>query len=257
MTHKRIFPTVLFLFLSTLSAVAQVSNRITPEEYIEANELSHKFTDRLIRTKDIRPLIREFFVEDFIHKLRSAESGLDFLIIPDDLTKTLSNAELRTIYIEQTNWFYVGLLYYNSKKPVNLDDITDETEIVQKMYPPEIANSILKEPILSRMRASVDDGSTPPTSSDFRYLRKLFRGVTPLLRKYAINTNSGHTSYWHKYVEGDSSLFRPQMLGHDPSYSKLPKNARIITVNIPILRLELVKLNGKMKVLRAAFVIGN
>ncbi len=60
-------PIVLVLLLAWFGQ-PRSPDKITEDEAREVNRVAHQFADRMQETRDIKPLIREFFVPDFISR---------------------------------------------------------------------------------------------------------------------------------------------------------------------------------------------
>lgn len=94
-----------FLFVNIVFAQDN-GLKLTKAEILEAQQLAARFYNRLAQTQDVEPLIKEFFIKDFVKKFRD---------IDDVSEKTLRNKSSKDIlqcYANLINYFFLYLRSY-------------------------------------------------------------------------------------------------------------------------------------------------
>lgn len=237
------------LLLSTGVVDAQTDpDKITPEEARQANAFAHRFANRLLQTKDLKPLIEEFFVKDF--DTRWPDPPLE--LIRDDQIRPARQSMIRRYYTAEMNFWYLLFLYWNSTMSPREDD-----DDLFQYFPRDVRGAFTRR-LWDEMdkNESLFDVDKPPSDKDAneyfdKTLRALERAV-PLLRKHAIRVNAGRTKAFRRNMREavkNIDIYKPWTYNCDLWCNGFPKNTRFIEVNIPYFRLSLVKIDGQIKVL--------
>ena len=239
-------------------AAQTASERITPDEIRDANKIAHRFSDRLMKTKDITPLIKEFFVKDFLQKSLENERNSWSLLVQKTTAKQLTRPELRRLFIAENNWFYLSTLYYFSKYS-STDSSNRSDEVI---YPAAVRRVILKNRYLKIVSGL---GISDDANADFEFrktrkeLTELLRGfetVEPMMRRLANKTKAGHTQQWRDTMTdfgGRFWYYKPQVDICDNECFGMAKGTRIYIVNVPVLQLAIMKSDGQMKIIRSGY----
>lgn len=237
-------------------------DKITEAEKREVNLIAHRFTDRMIKEKDIGRLLDEFFLPGFIN--RSLTNDYDdpedpwMIFLRADFAKRLTPRDRRRYFIAENNFLFLQQLYISSRY-FDDDEIPNRQSMPRNIvklfddFDPRLANVMFKGPY------AVDDlenaWNTPAIFPKF--LRFLEQAGTAY-RRHAIRTRAGRTALWRKSVEGltrDVGLFDPYALKCDGNCFGTPKGTKVYNVDIPILELYLIKYRGKMKLVGAHWFV--
>ncbi len=232
------------LAASTIGSYAQSDTaKITPQENREANLLAHRFTTRLLQTKDVKPLIKEYFVRDFIQRLDYDSGFLDKRQITPE-----RRPELPRFYVAETNWLYLLMLYQGSKTGLKDDD--------DVYFPPHVKRIIEKDPDTWKAMDEVKYFDT--TAEATRYFDnalRLLEKTVPLLRREAIKIRAGHNATWRKTRSQmpNDRYYKPWASVCDSACYGFSKGTRMIGVEFPFFDLTLIKINGRLRVLNFQF----
>jgi len=241
---------LVFTFLLASPVVAQnASDKLSPAETREAQKLAHTFARRLLRTKDLTPLVNKYFVPDFLNGYLKDTDPSWFLYLKRDVATQVSRAELRRYFIAELNWFYMCELYVFSRYSSRSDlDIPPE-----KMYPPDVLKVFRSD---ARLRATVEDKATDDselmigTVEQFRTFMQRLEDATRLLRKHARRINAGHTPQYRETLAEWTDRYSL----YDPWLTHT-NNTRRIDINIPSIQLQLARVNGRLRVVAAWFLV--
>jgi hypothetical protein len=249
---------LVFILLLAGPAFAQnPSDKLSPAEQHEAQTLARTFARRLLRTKDLGPLIDEYFVSDFLSGYLRDKDQEWFLCLKQDVAAQVSRAELRRYFIAELNWFYMGELYVFSRNSSrSVSNIPPD-----KLYPADVLKVLRSDP---RMRATLDETGTDDSKlmigsvKEFTTFRQKLERVTRLLRKHARTINAGHTPQYRETISDWTdrySLYDPWLSVCEQACLTQPKGTRLIVINIPSIQLQLARVNGRMRIVSAWFLI--
>ena len=179
----------LLIAAAVLTVAAQTdADKITPKETREAKAFAKRFEKRLLQTKDIKPLIKEFFVKDFYQRLALDKDVWSFFLTRAQ-TRSQTRSKLGRFYVAEINWMFLLLLYQGSKpEPQNADapDIPADVEAVFKKDS-------------QTYRTMFEDGTSDRENPGyFDKALYLLEKTVPMLRRHAIQINAGHTAAWRK-----------------------------------------------------------
>lgn len=253
-----VLSTLLLTLLAGPAALAQTpTDKLSVAERREAQKLAHTFARRLQRTKDLAPLVDEYFVSDFLTGYLQDTDERSLAFLDRSVAAQVSRAELRRYVIAELNWFYMSELYVFSKYAPGFDfEIAPE-----KIYPPDVLKVYLSDP---RLRATIKDGVDDDsklmvgTVEQMRTFVRKLEHVTRLLRKHAHRINAGHTRQYHETLADWTdrySLYDPWLNTCEEPCLALPKGTRLIGIAIPSIELQLVKVNGRLRIVSAWFLI--
>lgn len=252
MRIKSIILTAVILTASAVGVFAQGNDKITPAEYIEANEFSHTFADRLLKTKDIGPLLKDFFVQDFIEKMMDEED----CFINKDQTILLRPAQRHKICVSGNNLIYLSGLFIFSRNVSSIDANNDDDPY--KDFPPSIRKFMVRI-----LRKDFDGDFKPdPTSQSLKArqreavlfankMSRLVDGINTGMRRDAVKIKAGENKYWvANLAKVDKSWHFnvPTAVKCDARCYGYPAGSRLIKVNVPFFQLTLVKVDGRLRI---------
>jgi hypothetical protein len=144
---RLVFGWLLIFLLTAVTVLSQVDERIPPEpEKKEAQRLASAAMNDLLESRDLRPLINKYFIDDFSKRLQfCGETGKcggfakDFWQKNDELVSLKgTRADYQRTYINAINsWFLylqaqVDLAHLRNKKILELNEV-EEKEVVQQL----------------------------------------------------------------------------------------------------------------------------
>lgn len=256
MTLRTIIPTILFLIVSATGIFSQTTDEITPQEYIEANELSHKFSDKLFRTRDVTPLIKEYFVKDFIERSLHNEYESAFFFLTKDEVPRNRISKFKRFYIGQMNFILLLMISSYGRPDVDINKSVDNPE---DLFPRPVRGVLKRDPSFKALIDRLDGRQIKSKvrtekEKDLRfdsYLRSL-EWMNPTLRKSTDKIVLKDSKNWKEtiaFVDDYMSTYKPRKESCDVNCYGFRNGTRLIYVNIPLFNLVLVKLDGKMLVI--------
>ena len=224
---------------------------LEPEEEQQVQKFVQEFTKRLQETRDVSPLMDEFFIGDFKKLLTQDGWWAGLIGLPFPLARQLDENERYRLYVTQFSLEYLFKIYYASKVP-----LTDEAlKSWAALLPPKV-NGYL-------------NASNPPTGEITtskearRFLAILENTLTLMLEE--IVTNPPEKSEQFKKNSAAFSLHlqepgnawgRPFVTTLSRDLLSYPEGTRLIKLEIPFHNaLSIVKVNGRFKVLFATTMI--
>lgn len=148
--------TVALLLLVTVLANArrvEAQDEPTAEEKQEAERVAKQFTDRLGETKDIAPLIQEFFAPDFLDRI---PPNLCAENVAASICPQISRGERLRSYVATFNRLYFSTLDVLSRPaPSEAAEGTAErrpAKPFEGMLPPEVAAKLRRTPLIGKVQ---------------------------------------------------------------------------------------------------------
>lgn len=256
MTLRTIIPTILFLIVSATGIFSQTTDKITPQEYIEANEFSHKFSDRLLRTKNIEPLINEYFVNDFIKQSLHNEYESSFFFLTKNEIPINRTSKFKRFYVAQTNFMVLFMLYNFGHPDVDLDKMGDNPELY---FPRSVRRSLRRDPYFEALFKRLDGAEIEPkvlTENEKEFLfdnyLRLTERLSRILRKSTGGVRLENTKKWKEsqaFFDDYLGAYIPRKESCDDNCYGFPKGTQLIYVEIPLFGLVLAKIDGKLRVI--------
>lgn len=253
----RIAP-IFILLLSFVSTAHSQSQSITPDEIREVNKIARRFSERFMQTKDIRPIIPELFVSDFIERSLKTEYS-EWLFLDPTFARTLSKRELRETYILLTNWQYLSPLYTFSRH-----SSVSKTEIPEKEILPKEVNDLLLQNETLRIFVEPDKDYSEreeeewmvDTQSELRSVNSTLLKALPALRRAVAQSRAGKTMAWKETMDDFGtrfSYYKPWVKQCDTDCYGFPKDTQFFGVNAVLFQLELIRIRGKMRIVSCWF----
>ena len=231
-------------------------DKITPKEYIEANEFARKFWKKLSETKDLKPLIGEFGTKDFYRCLGTG----DFAFLRDDQLRPARVAMIKRYYVAEANFMLLFVLWSQ-----NTSGLTDsESSDIFSQLPGRVKRAFPKKTwdAIEKNDSNYDADKPQSDKSANEYFDRVMIALekaAPAWRKELVRIKAGQNSTFRinqKEIEKNFSYaFRPEVNSSDRSCRPLSKNERVIIVDVPFFQLTLVREDNKLKVLSFPFHI--
>jgi hypothetical protein len=251
-----IIPTLLLLANTSFAQIT--TERISAEEMREARRIAQSFSRRLQQTKDITPLIDDYFAKDFLDGYLQGSEQNWFVFLDRDFAPQLTRAELRRYLIAELNWFYLCELYLFSKYASSADGLDLP---LGKMYPPDVLKVFLSDPLLKHAIDTKDSDAPDYLVSNadrFRTFVGNLERAARLLRKHTTRLNAGRTKQYRETLSDWKTryhLYEPWLTSCDEQCLALPNDTELVLVNIPSVQLQFARVQGQMKIVSAWFLI--
>lgn len=235
---------------------------LTPEERREAISLARRFVKRLGETRDIAPLIEEFFVSDFSPR----DSTLFLEEVAPDAIDALSREELLRCYAAEFNLGYLILLYILS---IDRHALSNGTAL-EEIFPPELSEQIARDPEMASalgeaQSEETSQSETKPRIRSVEQIRKTMSWMEKavnLMQGYMTNNPPEQSPFFNenfKQASKDLKAFKPALLSDEDIADLLPAGilpagARVAGIGIPFVALILTHSDGKLKIFRTMFI---
>lgn len=248
---------VLTLLLSSSAFAQDSKDKISVTESREALKLARTFSQRLQRTKDIAPLIDDYFAKDFMNGYVQDKDENWFIFLQRDVATKVSRAELRRYFIAELNWLYLCELYVFSKRSSR----SEKDFLPEKIYPANVLKVFLSD---TTMRATIEDKDFKEseimigTVERFRSFVLKLEHATRLLRKHARRINAGRTPQYRETLSDWTNrhhLYDPWLTTCEQTCLTMPKGTGLIVINVPSVQLQLAKVRGRMRIVSARFLL--
>lgn len=255
--------------------------KITQQEAAEAHEIAGRFLRRLHETNDLAPLVGEMFVPDYAVRLRQEASNKPLALLSKSAVEQASREELARYELALNNSLYLAsllLLAYQTSHPAE-DDVDEwSATYYKRMLPPEIIELCREDAILRVLfeeetnERGEEDGSGASPSENSNVIdhddepirsREQLRSFTSTLeqaivlarrhldalpRKPAfVERHKGASEEENWKAERETLKPRAWTLTRE-SYG-YPIGTRIICVNVAIYHMDLIRVDGQLKVL--------
>lgn len=259
MTLKSIILITIFLTVSVTGTLTQTTDKITPEEYIEANELSHKFEDKLLRSKDITPLLKEFFVDHFAERSLQVQKGRVGLLLDRSMIPASRQKEVRRYLIAEMN-FVSRWFYYQSTLPESRANSGGP----YGLFPSDVAKYLKSNHYWAFVLHQVDSDAESDKSYSEHEKEQLFDGtlhlleaVNPMLLRSISNLSSGQKTRMRKnFEEIGVNIDEHQPIANNCDHQCFGSadGTRMVYVPSLFILLILVSQDGHLKILRLEMI---
>jgi len=248
MVRKLINAILLLTLLGSTESAQESSAKITQGEASEAERIARSFTERLEQTKDLTPLIEEFFAHDFIGGYLKDTGTNRFLILKREVARQVDRDELLRYYVVSLNAGYLNTVYIHSKYPSTSSKDIPEEELI----PLDVARLVKNHPYTAFYKSKEEIDSV----EQLRSYMDLWEKAGALLRKRLVRSKA-ERSEGYRLTLADWAvrfhLYEPWLRDWGDGCLGLPKGTRLIAVNIPVFQLYLVVIGGKMKIVSAMY----
>jgi hypothetical protein len=267
---------------ATPAAQENVSDetKITAEEEREAHELAERFLRRMQETNDLAPLVGEMFVPDYAERLGQEASNKPLALLSKSAVEGASREELVRYDLALNNSLYLAsllFLAYQTSHPAQ--DVEQEwgATYYKQLLPPDIIELCRNDAILrvlfeeeTKESAEENRSGAPVENSNvidhddepIRTVEQL-RGFTSTLEQ-AIVLARKHLAALprqpalverHKGASEEENWtaererFKPRAWRLERDSYGYPAGTRIICLNVAIYHMDLIRVDGRLKVL--------
>lgn len=251
--------------------------KITAEEEREVLEVAERFVRRIEETYDLAPLIGEMFVSDYAERLRREVVNEPLFLVNKGVAEQAGREDLLRYQVAWNNCLYVFALLvaaYEASHPAADDEGEDEEEFI-KALPPDVLDLFKNDPVLAslfeeeqkdraREKQSAEQSSKSDSADDepiksveqLRGFTSTMERASALARKHLDASPSGITMLArHKGAseeenwEAERDWMRPRAWALSREFYGYPEGTRIFCANALMYHMDLVRVDGKIKVL--------
>ena len=259
---------------------------LTLDEELEARAIAEQFVRRFEGSDDLLSIVDDLYVSDFNDRLRNDVADRFIVPIASDLALQVKGDELRRCHIATLKFIYlyilIGAAWYRVN---NLDGDARQEESDKEFNPvealPARAVAVLKddpafaEMILEASKSSskangeveeqaIAEGAekkvkdADATIKDMERLRSyvsILEQAVAIMREYLETLPAPHT--WQGLLdlihalgqEPSDEPMRPRVITLIYDYFGCPKGTRLICINVMDFHMELVRVDGQLKIL--------
>ena len=252
------------MFSATWTFAQATKDDFTPSEIRQIDALSRRFERRLNQTKDIRPLLNEFFVKDFVERNLKNKN---FMFVDSGLVRSKRTHDLKRFYIGSIKWIYLVMLA-SDERARSIDTTTDDDDGIEAYLatlPKAVRDDFKRHHevygLLDRFMSLVepdapDAGRT--TEQYFHELLPILERSAPILRAYVIRNKTDKTKEWKQQMKETGKYLHAyearKYKCEDDCYG-FAKGTKITYVNIPLFQLILTKVGTQYRVLDFEFYV--
>jgi hypothetical protein len=238
------------------SACELMKRKLNPpasQDEIESQRVAKyafSLSQRLEQTKDLKPIVEQFFVDDYLNRYLSDRKSNWFWNLNRETAARASRSELQRFYIAVLNTGYLNCQYYVSQYAHAPRGSFSE----EKLIPADIIELIERHPYTARYKgkeASYDYLAENINSIErLRSYTDLLEKVSALMRAHVVATKAEHSQDYQAILE-DWDLYLPKVRTCNTECLGLPKGTRLFEVNVPVFRLQVAEIKGKLRVVSA------
>jgi len=207
-------------------------------------------SQRLEQTKDLKPIVEKFFVDDYLNRYLSDRKSNWFWNLNRETAARASRSELQRFYIALLNTGYLNCQYYVSQ----YDHAARGSFPEEKLIPADIIELIERHPYTARHKGK--EGSYDYLAENIDSIERLrsytdlLEKVSALMRAHVVATKAEHSQDYQAILE-DWDLYLPKARTCNTECLGLPKGTRLFEVNVPVFRLQVAEIKGKLRVVSA------
>jgi hypothetical protein len=216
----------------------------------KAAQYAYGFAQQLEQAKDFRLVIRKFFVPHFLNGYLADKQTNWFGNLDRDTAAMLSRRELRRYYVALMNAGYLSSLYVISQSPADSDDAV----AVERLVPVDVWKLIRNHPYTAKYKHQEGNYDFLDEKIDsverLRSYTDLLERLGALMRTHVIRVAAERSKAYQATLE-DWDLYQPKIRRCDQDCLGLPNGTKLFVVNVPVFRLQLAEIRGKLRVVSA------
>jgi len=218
-------------------------------ELENVSKLAYDILTKLEQTRDIKPVIKQFFEANYLQGYLKDDEGDWFMLLDRTTATKASPGDLQRYYEALLNVAYRGSLYVVSKFP-DADDVPITEEQINS---PDLVQLIQKHPYSIKYKSG---------AGNYDYLAEKIDSVERMLIYTDLLEKIGElvgkkTKVTHAqladYPEAQDNLFKPIVKTCTKECLGLPKGTRLFEVKVSAFRFQMAKLNGQLRVVSAVY----
>ena len=219
-------------------------------ELLRVAKYTLSLSELLERTKDLKPIVEQFFVHDYLDRYLGDRKSNWFWNLNRETAARASRSELQRFYIALLNTGYLNCQYYISQ----YDHAARGSFPEEKLIPPDIIELIERHAYTARYKGK--EGSYDYLAENIDSIERLrsytdlLEKVSALMRAHVVATKAEHSQDYQAILE-DWDLYLPKARTCNTECLGLPKGTRLFEVNVPVFRLQVAEIKGKLRVVSA------
>ena len=239
--------------------------KLTPEEMVELENFIKRFEKRLAETRDLSPLIKEFFVSEFAERLYKTGND-DFsssnnispewslLLLSPSLIHQIVQDELLNFYNQTFNMHYINILYCLTKISIE----QTESEITNKMlFPPGVIKILKTDPYLAESLKDNGDSKVIEDLNDFRNATKTLEKAVKVAQARITETEPEKSELFQKNLDYIKNRMKitPKHYTCEGNCLDLAEGTIFVEASLSLpFRLSLIKVDGQFKILYMSII---
>ena len=253
----RVLAAVLFI-LSTSAAgftntpVQENNQKLSETEEREVREFARRVSANLEKTRDLTRYLNKPPAKNVFNKAITDPNDAVGMV-DKNVARKVGNHELRRFYIVLWNIAYLSESYVFSK--FLLEKTTVRDLLPQQQYPNHVVRFLEQNATVKKWWTNVDSSDSEKQITSvvqFYSILNTYRNATVLMRAYFKRHEPERTAIYKqnlKYLTSFLNEIRVDTCESEQDCAGLPLATRTIKVNLPVLQLSLVRLNGRLQVL--------
>ena len=234
-------------------------NLITKKPIVKSSEalafaktlkFTFAFTSDLNQKKDFKPLIGKFFAPNYLEGYLRDKKTNWFHNLDRETAAQASRSELERFYVALLNAGYLTGLYLISQVPPDSADLVSS----DKVLPPDVMRLISNHPYSDAYRnkeGSYDYlGENVDSVRRLRSYTDLLEHVGALMRKHVIRVRAERSEEYEELLT-QAYNYQPKVWSCRSDCLGLPKGTKLYEVNVPVFKLQLAEVKGRLKIVSA------
>jgi hypothetical protein len=213
-------------------------------------EFALHFAQHLEKTKDIKPLIDQYFIANYLDGYLRDQHTNWFLNLNRDTASMVNRQELQRFYVSLMNVGYLNSLYLISQLPAD----SEGPVAAEKLLPPNVLQLVRNHRYTTQYRNREGDydflAENIGSVERLRSYTDLLEGINSLMREHVTRKRAAQSKEWQAMLE-EWDLYHPKAIVCGKNCFGLPKGTELFEVNIPVFRLQVAEVSGKLKVVSA------
>lgn len=265
MKHFRAGSIIGFLIINglTLAQPGTYEPQVTKAEEQEAQEVAIQFTIRFTETKDLTPIVRDFYFSDFVERYKKSKTKdlnanpVDLYFAPglDYNSRLLTDGDCKDwerFYVAANNFLLFGFI--SALK--NYSDDTQDIKVTE-IYPSGVIGLLKQNPNLANMIVRKAGPKAVSSVEEMRAATATLEQAVTIMRerqkgKPAVIVDKDELV---RAIKGDK-FFKPRIKVTDDDTFGFPKGTRILFMKTPLgLQMMLARDDSQLKIFWTEIIV--
>jgi hypothetical protein len=249
MMEKLSIPACQLIELKTKSPLP-LSGEALEKKNVERLALS--FFRRMEEKQDFAPLVKEFFVPDYLSRYLLEKETDWFLRLDPEVAAQVSRADLQRYYVALMNLGYLSSLYFVSQTArADADPLPDE-----QLMPHGLLKLIKQHPYTAAYGGAQSDydylEEKIESPERLRRYTDLLESTAAIFRQSVTKARSDRPeAYQAALDELANGIKQARSLVCARECFGLPKGTKLFQIDVPVFRLQIADIGGELKVVSA------
>jgi len=244
---------LLILFTSALGfanvSVQERNQKLSAKEEQQVREFARRVAANVEKTRDLTRYLNRPPARDLFDKVIADPNDSDGLI-DKNVARKVGIYDLRRFYFALWNVAYLSESYIFSRFLFEKTAVRDL--LPQQQYPDHVVKFLDQNPTINKWWKDVDSQKQVTTVAQFYSLLNTYQDAAVLMRSYFRRRPPERTAIYKQnltYLRSFLNEISVDTCESEKDCAGLPLGTQTIQVNLPVLQLSLVKLNGRLQVL--------